>query len=303
MHQAKALVIAVHDGQFHADDVFAVAVLRRRFGNIAVIRTRDPAKLATADFRVDVGGRFAPEDGDFDHHQLGAPVRKNKYQTPYSAFGLVWQQFGPQMEDKEIVQIVDRSLVQAIDSEDCGIAPWRDTPGQKPATLDMVIEMCNPMWNELCELRDKEAATLVAFDNAVRMAEIILDRAIQRAVAEIEARVRVRQAMQNAADPRIVVMENDMPWQKTVIQEGKDVKFVVCRRSDGNWGARAVPLRQNGCELRCAFPESWAGKTDQELVAVSGVPDATFCHMARFIAIAKSRDGAVRLAQLALEAS
>jgi len=300
MRKNNRLTVAVHDGQFHADDVFAIAVFRRRFGEIEVIRSRDPAKLAKADFRVDVGGRFSPEDGDFDHHQPGAPVRQNKYETPYSAFGLVWRQFGPQMLDKELVQIVDRSLVQAIDSEDCGITPWRETPGQKPATLDMVIEMCNPMWNELAEIRDHEAAVQAAFDNAVRMAEIILDRSIQRATAEIEARALVRQALREAEDPRIVVMEYEMPWQHIVINESRQALFVICRRVDGNWGMRCVPQKQNGFELRQPLPEAWAGKVDAELATLTGVPDATFCHEKRFIAIARSREGAIRLAKLAL---
>jgi uncharacterized UPF0160 family protein len=301
MHQAKALVTAVHDGQFHADDVFAIAVLRRRFGNITVVRTRDPEKLAQADFRIDVGGRFSPEDGDFDHHQEGAPVRQNKHATPYSAFGLVWRQFGPQMLDKEIVRTVDRALVQAIDSEDCGIAPWRNTPGQKPATLDMVIEMCNPMWNELSEIHDQETAIRAAFENAVRLAEIILDRAIQRAAAEIEARVRVRNCIREAQNPRIVVMQYDMPWQHVILSEGSDVQYVICRRIDGSWGVRCVPQAQNSFELRRPLPEAWAGKVDAELAEITGVPDATFCHLKRFIAVAGSREGAYRLAELALK--
>lgn len=300
MQQNSAFVVAVHDGQFHADDVFAVAVLKRRFGNISTIRTRDPENLAKADFRVDVGGRFSPEDGDFDHHQEAAPIRQNKHKTPYASFGLVWRHFGPQMLDKEIVQIVDRSLVQAIDSEDCGVAPWRDTPGQKPATLDMVIEMCNPMWNELSEIRDRETAMKVAFDNAVRLAEIILDRAVQRATAEIEARVRVRDAIRRAEDPRIVVMENEMPWQRVILQEGRQALFVICHRTDGKWGLRCVPVQQNSQEYRKPLPEAWAGKVDDELAVLTGVADAIFCHENRFVAIARSREGVYRLAQLAL---
>lgn len=303
MSHNSTLIVAVHDGQFHADDVFAVAVLKRRFGRLTVIRTRDPAKLAQADLRVDVGGKFSPEDGDFDHHQPDAPKREDKRQIPYAAFGMVWRYFGKGMFDRELVEIVDRQLVQAIDGEDCGVAPWRDNPGLKPATLDMVIELCNPMWHELAELRDRETAVRVAFDNAVRVAEIILDRAIQRAEAEILARAKVREALAQIEDPRILVMDQDMPWQKTVQQEGKDVQFVVCRRSDGNWGARAVPQKQNGFELRCPFPEAWSGKTDAALAALTGVPDATFCHTARFLAIAKSREGALSLARLALEAA
>jgi uncharacterized UPF0160 family protein len=55
-------------------------------------------------------------------------------------------------------------------------------------------------------------------------------------------------------------------------------------------------------DLRKSFPESWAGKVDGELAKASGVPDAVFCHNKRFIAVAKSRDGALALVKKALEA-
>jgi len=49
------------------------------------------------------------------------------------------------------------------------------------------------------------------------------------------------------------------------------------------------------------FPESWAGKNGKELAEITGVEDAIFCHNARFICSAKSKEGAMKLAQMALE--
>ncbi len=63
--------VATHPGGFHADDVFAIAALRLVHGDLEVVRSRDPEVLAAADLRVDVGGRYAPATGDFDHHQRG----------------------------------------------------------------------------------------------------------------------------------------------------------------------------------------------------------------------------------------
>ena len=40
--------IITHSGPFHADDVFAVAVLRRLAPDAAITRTRDPTVLAAA---------------------------------------------------------------------------------------------------------------------------------------------------------------------------------------------------------------------------------------------------------------
>ena len=47
--------VATHSGSFHADEVFAIAVLGLADESIQVIRTRDRDAVAQADLRVDVG--------------------------------------------------------------------------------------------------------------------------------------------------------------------------------------------------------------------------------------------------------
>ena len=89
-------VVATHPGNFHADDVFAVAVLGLVHGPLEIVRTRDEAALAAADFRVDIGWRSDPATGDFDHHQRGgAGERPNGIR--YASFGLVWRAFGARL--------------------------------------------------------------------------------------------------------------------------------------------------------------------------------------------------------------
>jgi uncharacterized UPF0160 family protein len=39
---------------------------------------------------------------------------------------------------------------------------------------------------------------------------------------------------------------------------------------------------------------------DEELQKISGVSDATFCHRGLFLAGAKSKEGAIKLAEIAL---
>ena len=63
------MLIATHDGSFHADEVFAIAALGLLGEPLEVMRTRDRDALARADLRVDVGFRHDPSTGDFDHHQ------------------------------------------------------------------------------------------------------------------------------------------------------------------------------------------------------------------------------------------
>jgi uncharacterized UPF0160 family protein len=63
----------------------------------------------------------------------------------------------------------------------------------------------------------------------------------------------------------------------------------------------AVPVSAESFDARADLPASWAGLRDADLAAVTGVPDATFCHNGRFIAAAKSYEGIRALARLALQ--
>jgi uncharacterized UPF0160 family protein len=54
--------------------------------------------------------------------------------------------------------------------------------------------------------------------------------------------------------------------------------------------------------MRKPLPTAWGAKHDEELVAVSGVADAAFCHRRLFMCTARSKEGALKLAELALDA-
>ena len=110
-----SLTIATHSGPFHADDVLAVALIRRFVDEHAtVVRTRDPARLQAADLVVDVGGTFDPAAGRFDHHQ-------NSYQGPLSSAGMVleWLEAEDRVPDDLAAHLRDR-LVDYVDDVDNG---------------------------------------------------------------------------------------------------------------------------------------------------------------------------------------
>ena len=68
---SRPIVIATHNGSFHADDVFGVAVLLLLHPGAELVRTRDAELSAKADFAVAVGGEWDAGRGRFDHHQRG----------------------------------------------------------------------------------------------------------------------------------------------------------------------------------------------------------------------------------------
>jgi uncharacterized UPF0160 family protein len=92
-----------------------------------------------------------------------------------------------------------------------------------------------------------------------------------------------------------------MPWREPVVVGAPEALYVMYPKSDG-WGLQAVPRALGGFANRKDLPEAWAGRSGAELAAVTGVPDALFCHPARFYASVGSREGITALVAQALAA-
>ena len=288
--------VATHPGNFHADDVFAVAVLGLALGPPEVVRTRDEALQAACDVRVDVGGRSDPATGDFDHHQKGgAGERPNGIR--YASFGLVWRHHGEALAGgPEAAAAIDERLVQGVDANDTGQTLSTSLFGDvRPMTVSGVIAALNPDWDEDLD----EAQEAARFAEAVTLATGILERELAGAAAFARAQRLVHDAIARSADPRIVELDRNMPWREPVVSTAPEALYVVYPKSDG-WGLQAVPAALGGFANRRDLPAAWAGLTGAELAAASGVPDAIFCHRARFYASAGSREGILALAARAL---
>ncbi len=202
MKRPRKLVV-VHDGTVHFDEALSVAMLKTLF-DVTVVRTRDIVKLEDADMRVDVGGRFNPDTGDFDHHQPDAPRRANG--VKYAAAGLVWLAFGDRIcGDKDVAELVDRVLIQSGDAADNGESPWKHLHNPTPYTVSFMAEAFNPTWLET-DLTEEQA-----FEQAVEFASLVLARNIAQAKAGVAARTLIRQAAVEREDPRILVLDRKLP--------------------------------------------------------------------------------------------
>lgn len=294
------MLVATHNGSFHADEVFAIAALGLLPEPIEVIRTRDREELAAADIRVDVGFRYDPAAGDYDHHQREFDlVRDNG--VGYASFGLVWMEFGARIcgGDEEVADAVEESLVQSVDANDTGQRITQSLiEGVRPMTVNGVVGGFNARWDEdLTEAEERER-----FDAAVALARGIIEREIAGAASGRRAVRIVREAIAAAADPRIVRLPDNVPWKQVVVSEAPGALFVIYPKRQG-FGVEAVPLALGTFDNRRDFPAEWAGLENEDLTRVTGVEDALFCHAKRFLAVARSSEGADRLAALALEAA
>jgi uncharacterized UPF0160 family protein len=316
--------IATHSGTFHADDVFGVGILMGVFPSHTLIRTRKQALIDTADYVVDVGGTWDAATGRFDHHQRGfegaRPARElDGAIVPgvgYASAGLVWSAFGDayvttwasahgQRLDEsavaEVVRSIDHSLVQYLDLVDTGQADV--SPGI--FGLSSLIAQLNTHWLEEKGLDHDGRAQLLEtrFREAIAITRKFLDHAISKKVAQLRAMETVRNAPR-LLDGRVLHLnEGGMPWTHVVVNEMPEVMFVIYPDSEGDqYQIKTVPVEAGSFTARMDLPEHWAGLRDAELAAASGVPDSVFCHLNLFIGGARSFEGALQLAALALAA-
>jgi len=292
-------VMAVHSGEFHADDVFAVATIMLAFPKwrISVLRTRDDSKILKADIVADVGGVFSPLTMRFDHHQTGgAGMRGNG--IPFASFGLVWKEFGEKIcGNIDVANEIDRSLVSPIDASDNGILVSRPvTEGVYPYLIEYYIYSFRPTW------RENENDIDSAFLRAVTFAKNMLAREIIKVSAMIDARAKVRAIYESSTDKSVIVFDDKYPWEAvSVLSEYPEPLFTLCPNpGDGFWHAKCVRNGSHTFENRRSFPASWAGKRDGDLANITGVEDAVFCHNKLFLAVAKTKEGGLKLIEKAL---
>lgn len=302
-------LLVTHSGKFHCDEVFAYVVLRLALGlgeagaDHRLVRTRDAAVIAAADVVWDVGSVHDPAAGRFDHHQRGAPQRADG--TPFSAAGLVWQVHGesamrallpPEQRSLagDIAGEIDRSVVRRIDENDNGVAASRDdTLG-----LSSLVGDCNPGWDAV----QSDAATDAAFAVAVALVDGVLRRRAASLRARLAAEAGIVAAHRASADPRILELDRGMPWKGAVFAHALPVVYAVYPVSNGNWMVDCMPPEPGSFAQRLPLPEAWAGLQEAALAEASGVADAVFVHVRRFVGGARTREGALEMARRAVAA-
>ncbi len=288
--------IVTHDSRFHTDDVFAVAVLLQLLGEAKVVRSRDPKIHATADYLVDTGMQYNPSRNFFDHHQPGgAGVRENG--IPYASFGLVWKEFGEKLAGgKDEAEIIDRELVQPIDAHDNGlpIAEYKF-----PGVRDYAI---GDFFASFVTSRDQEHLNEV-FNHVVGIAKDLLVREIALAKKTVVSKKKILDLYNSAPDKQIIILSEDLNGWRETLGQTKEAVYAVYLRPDGHWSLACVPASSTVFGIaRKSLPLAWGGKTGEELQKVTGVPDALFAHRGLFMASAKTKEGVVALAKLALQA-
>jgi uncharacterized UPF0160 family protein len=294
----KVNKLITHNGSFHADDIFACAtlclMLEKKGEEFEIIRTRDPEIIKTGDYVFDIGYIYDEKANRFDHHQTGGAGGRDE--IDYSSFGLVWKKFGKEIcEDQKVADILDKKLVAPVDAFDNGIDLVLNKFKISPYLIQHLFFSMRPTWREENLSKDK------MFLKSVEIAKIILGREIVQIQDALLADKSIISVYKNSKDKRIIVLDNKYPFQ-IVLNDFPEPLFVIFpRNTTSDWGIEAMRNDPKTFINRKDIPKTWAGLRDEELQKISGVPDAIFCHRGLFMAVAKSKEGAIKLAQIAVE--
>lgn len=297
----KKIRIVTHNGTFHADELFAIATLLIFLDGkpSEIIRTRDRAIIDSADYVVDVGGTYEPEKHRYDHHQQGGGGKREN-EIPYSSFGLVWKHFGELVSGSPAVaRAIDEQMCFPVDMGDNGY----DYYGLiridvEPLLIQTIVAKFRPSLDSSAELQDERFAELLVFMRRTLELTIQVERDTQEGMKFVEA------AYQSAIDKRVIVLDKPYQWHTTIAAHPEPLYVVKPKSVGTDWDVECVRDNPYGFENRKNLPSAWAGliETDGRLPEVTGVPDAVFCHNRRYIAVARSKEGAMKLAQLASDA-
>lgn len=278
-------MIVTHSGRFHADEVFAIAMILM-LGEKEIVRSRDQEIIEQAEIVLDVGGEYNPETLRFDHHQ-NSFTRTREDGTPYATAGLVWEHFGERIlaakglegdyERQFALNWVDQKIIKDIDAVDNGVFSEDPRP-----SVSMLIGMMN------ASSTDDVEAQQAAFNQAIEFTSGILNNFIKAALKEAEVVVELEAYAKNV-DEGVLVLAENLPF-KDFIRSHPEIKRVVYPKGSEGYGVFC-----NGSENH--LPQRFRGLGGEELNAVSGLTDAVFCHKSGFMSVCRSFESALAIAK------
>ena len=292
-------------------------------GRGLIIRTRDEEiireGLRDPDvFVVDVGHVYDPDMGNFDHHQDQSPEpRENR--VPYSSFGLVWRKYGGAFCAKvlkvdetsslaiDVAEALDKSFVQGVDAVDNGAVDFKTS---LKGTTDPIrlfglsgrVALYNAA--EFGEGGVDADGFLADTSNFLEALDDLGGDLLRMVRLEGMIQATARTAVTEGYRPQqrlIVLDEFCHGWQRYADECAPEALFCLYP-NDGSIRVQSVPMREGSFSKKKPLPEKWGPLDMEDLAEITGVSDAVFCHKGLWICGARSLEGAMEMARLAVAA-
>ncbi len=321
------MIIATHDGTFHADETTACAILTYLFENSSIIRSRDPVELEKADIVIDVSN--INDEKHFDHHSKEFKLcRENG--VKYATAGLMWNKFGHEylkavaqreLEFRPSAKVIDNAfkridedIMTMIDLNDNGqltsyvdeiSAPENEHEReivnklnelyQATADIPFIVAMMN-LPNKVGSDQDK------SFNQTVKMLKNIL---VNCAINALHTESGVAKVIEAYAGGEILIMHERLPWTSAVLNNPeifKECLIAVYPDRNQRWRVQSLPVsKAQRFKNRLSAPADWRGLNDTDLDRVTGLKNTTFIHKSGFTGGAQTFDDNLALAKLWLK--
>lgn len=303
--------LVTHEGVFHADDVFATALLKLYYeanGDTTIVRRSSDVNRYINNFNADViyntsidGNSAIVYDigrGIFDHHQPDAKRRDDG--GKYCSFGLLWICVGSNVIqniyskfDIEIIDSVwtrvDDHFVKPIDMHDNG-------EGLNP--LSQLIGTFNPTWYENAD----DDLRMDKFLEAVEFAKTLLINEIKLQLATVMANSIINKEIEQAyaENRQYLVLDRFVPFNEAIHNNphGNNIMFVIhpSAFTKGEWAVGTVRKELGTQEMRLPHAADLRGKPREELLKNNW----TFVHANGFIGSALTKEDAIKLCEYSL---
>ena len=299
-------ILCLHDGLFHADDVLCYVLVKYFIDKNVILKriSRDKVEeeKRTCDLMLDVGNEDKVSDTQvfFDHHSSPTTYPNGIKLAACGKFLRYIYQRANQ-DDDFVYNYLLEQLMYGVEAED---------NGQRASDFGYtnILSFIRPLNLSYSETVDYDKEQYQAFLQAARITEQIFQRILDKARRAknddialsriLAAAIQSQQqfvtlpSFYETAIPKIVTANTKLD---------KPMLYLVYNDLlNDQWVIRCVPVAVNSFDLLKPLPSSWAGLRNDALAKESGVSDAVFCHLNRFMAVTKTYEGIMKMLEIAI---
>lgn len=293
--------IVTHDGTFHTDEVFAIALIKKFItSKVEVVRTRDENILNEAKedknvFVIDVGREYNFNKRNFDHHQREFNKTWNNEDILFSSCGLIWDFLKKRGYLKKVSKFmlnnIEKKLIKKIDAHDNGQCFW---------SLSNMIKICNREDNQEED-----------FNKALNIATTYIDNTFYQENNSDKLYSIFKEDLKKCENNEIFIssISNNSSFLKHLSQETSTLILIYEQKDSDNcsrWYSKAITKISSNNEnkktvISALAPESWRGLSSEELILKTGMKGSIFVHKTGYLCVSKNKKTAINMAKSMLD--
>ncbi|MCR5536636.1 MAG: MYG1 family protein [Succinivibrio sp.] len=321
------MLIATHDGTFHADETMACAIITYLYDRSKIIRSRNSELLETADLIIDVSS--LNDEKHYDHHSKDFN-RKRSNGIRYATAGLMWEKYGmafmrkvaeqelsstlkPELLEHACARI-DREIMCMIDINDNGDLTSFTTMLGNPQTAseEQLLHVINEFYQN-----DPNISYIVAMMNStvqseeeqnkqftltVKMLKTILEHS---AINALQTEIGIEKVLKAYKGGQMLILHERLPWTSAVfanMETFKDCLIAIYPDRNQRWRIQSLPVSQaQRFSNRLSAPVELRGLNDEALNQATGLENLNFIHRSGFTGGASTYEDCLKLARLWIE--